>query len=72
MKKILAILLMLAALLASCDGKSPEIRNDVASYSIYVDTIRNHEYIILNGMYLGSIIHSESCPCKKGGEKNDD
>ena len=69
MKKILAILVMLAALLASCDGKKPEIRNNVASYSIYVDTIRGHEYIILNGMYLGGIIHSESCPCKKGGEQ---
>ena len=67
MKKILAILIMLVALLASCDGKNPEIRNDVASYSIYVDTIRGHEYIILNGMYFGDIIHSESCQCKKGG-----
>lgn len=67
MKKILAILVMLAALLASCDGKNPEIRNDVASYSIYVDTIRGHEYIILNGTHLGDIIHSESCQCKKGG-----
>ena len=69
MEKILAILIMLVALLASCDGKSPEIRNDVASYRIYVDTIRGHEYIILNGMYLGSIIHSASCQCKKGGEQ---
>lgn len=65
MKKILAILVMLAALMASCDGKNPEIRNNAASYSIYVDTIRGHEYIILNGMYLGDIIHSESCKCKK-------
>jgi hypothetical protein len=71
MKKILAILIMLVALLASCDGKKPEIRNDVASYSIYVDTIRGHEYIILNGMYFGDIIHSESCQCKKGGNDDD-
>ncbi len=67
MKKILTILIMLAALLASCNGKNPEIRNNVASYAIYVDTIRGHEYIILSGMYLGNIIHSESCPCKEGG-----
>ena len=67
MKKILAILVMLAALLASCDMKNPEIRNNKASYSIYVDTIRGHEYIILDGFHLGNIIHSESCPCKKGG-----
>lgn len=71
MKKNLAILVMLAALLASCDGKQAEVKNNNASYFIYVETIRGHEYIILNGMYLGSIIHSESCPCKKGG-KNDD
>ena len=69
MKKILAILIVLVALLASCDGKNPEIRNDVASYSIYVDTIRGHEYIILTGQYFGSIIHSASCQCKKGGEQ---
>jgi len=67
MKKILAILVMLAALLASCDGKNPEIRNDVASYSIYVDTIRGHEYIVISSMNSSNIIHSESCPCKKGG-----
>jgi len=69
MKKILAILILLIALLASCDGKNPEKRNDMASYSIYVDTIRGHEYIILNGMYFGDIIHSESCPCKKGEQE---
>ena len=67
MKKILAILIMLVALLASCDGKPAEKSNNAALYYIYVDTIRGHEYIILNGMYLGSIIHSESCQCKKGG-----
>ena len=66
MKKILAILILFVALLASCDGKNQEIRNDVASYSIYVDTIRDHEYIILSGNFLGDIIHSESCQCKKG------
>jgi len=65
MKKILAILVMLVALLASCDGKNAEIRNDVASYRIYVDTIRGHEYIIMKGDYCGNIIHSESCQCKK-------
>lgn len=66
MKKILAILVMLAALMASCDRKNPEIRNNAASYSMYVDTVRGHEYIILKGMYCSDIIHSESCQCKKG------
>lgn len=67
MKKNLAILVMLAALLASCDDYSHSESSNV-HYSIYVDTIRGHEYIILNGMYFGDIIHSESCPCKKGGK----
>ena len=65
MKKILAILVMLAALLASCEGKQAEVNNNNASYSIYVDTIRGHEYIIYDGYYSGNIIHSESCQCKK-------
>lgn len=68
MKKILAILIMLAALLASCDGHNPEARN-AAKYCIYVETIRGHEYIIFKGYYSGNIIHSESCPCKKGREE---
>jgi putative cell wall-binding protein len=67
MKKILAILVMLAALLASCEDSHSESSN--VNYSIYVDTIRGHEYIILNGMNFGDIIHSASCPCKKGGEE---
>jgi hypothetical protein len=65
MKKILAILLMLAALLASCEYSNLESSND--NYTIYVDTIRGHEYIIMQSFHNGNIIHSESCPCKKGG-----
>jgi hypothetical protein len=65
MKKILAILVMLAALLASCEDSHSESSN--ANYNIYVDTIRGHEYIIFHGIYKGNIIHSASCPCKKGG-----
>ena len=68
MKKIIAIMIMLAALLASCDDSHSESSN--ANYNIYVDTIRGHEYIIYHGYNKGNIIHSESCPCKKGG--NDD
>lgn len=66
MKKILAILLMLAALLASCDNGREKTTK--GRYSIYVDTIRGHEYVIMQGYYSGNIIHSESCPCKKGGK----
>ena len=72
MKKILAILIMLVALLASCDGKQAEVKNNNACYSIYVDTIHGHEYLILDGDFSGNIIHSESCQCKKGGKENDD
>ena len=67
MKKILAILITLAALLASCDGKIPETRRRAAANTIYVETIRGHEYIIFNGFHSGNIIHSEGCPCKEGG-----
>lgn len=69
MKKILAILILLVALLASCDSsgiKTKPTESSYVSYNIFVDTIRGHEYIILDGYHLGNIIHSESCPCKKG------
>ena len=65
MKKILAILIMLVALLASCDDSHSESAN--INYNIYVETIRGHEYIIYDGDFSGNIIHSESCQCKKGG-----
>lgn len=66
MKKILAILVMLVALLASCDGRRPETKN-AGVYQVYIETIRGHEYIIFSSYHSGNIIHSESCPCKKGG-----
>ena len=65
MKKILAILIMLVTLLASCD--TGQEKTTKGYYSIYVETIRGHEYIIMQGDLNGNIIHSESCPCKKGG-----
>ena len=37
--------------------------------AIYSICIEGHEYIILNGYRKGSIIHSESCPCKKEAKK---
>lgn len=70
MKKILAILILLVTLLASCDNgsiKTKRTETSYVSYNIFIDTIRGHEYIILDGYHLGNIIHSESCPCKKGG-----
>lgn len=68
MKKILAILVMLAALLASCKDDSHSESSNV-QYVIYVDTIRGHEYIIIKSLHSSNIIHSASCPCKKGGEQ---
>lgn len=65
MKKILAILVMLVALLASCDDN---VVSQNGSYHICVDTIKGHEYLVLTGSYFGHIIHSESCQCKKGGD----
>ena len=38
-----------------------------ASTFIYSIEIEGHEYIIFDGAYKGGIVHSESCPCKKGG-----
>ena len=68
MKKILAILILLVALLASCgDSKLPAEQKSNGIYSIYVDSIRGHEYIVIKSMHSSNIIHSESCPCKKGG-----
>lgn len=51
MKKILAILIMLVALLASCDSsgiKTKQTETSYVSYNIFIDTIRGHEYIILD------------------------
>lgn len=36
-----------------------------SSAIIYSISIEGHEYIVFDGAYKGSIIHSESCPCKK-------
>jgi len=66
MKKILAILIMLAALLASCEDSHSESSN--IHYNIYIETIRGHEYIVIKSMNSSNIIHSASCPCKKGGD----
>lgn len=38
-----------------------------ASTVIYSIEIEGHEYIIFEGLRKGGIIHSESCPCRKGG-----
>lgn len=54
MKKILAILIMLAALLASCDDN---VVSQNSSYHICVDTIKGHEYLVITGAYFGDMEH---------------
>ena len=43
--------------------------NPVVGVRIYSIDIEGHVYIVFDGHYKGSIIHSESCPCKKGATK---
>ena len=38
--------------------------NPVMGVHIYSIDIEGHCYIVFDGHYKGSIIHSESCPCK--------
>ena len=74
MKKLIFILIMTLCLsFTACnDNYNTESRNVVSesySYSIIKVKVDNHDYIVAknnNGYGEGiSIIHSESCPCKK-------
>jgi hypothetical protein len=75
MKKILAILIMLVALLASCDDETAEQKQErLQRFS--TDTFceveyKGHSYIMFlygrdNQGYSG-LTHNPDCPCKKGG-----
>lgn len=59
-----------ALAIAGCE-EPPSVKKQVETidYSVLTLEIKGHEYIILDGCYKGNIIHSESCPCKKGGAK---
>lgn len=67
MKKILVIIALALALVSCVDSERLESSN--GCYIIFADTIKGHEYIIMDGYHSGNIIHSASCPCKKGGEE---
>lgn len=42
-----------------------ELVDDGGSTMLYIYRVDNHEYIATNH---GGILHSESCPCRKGKE----
>ena len=59
-----------ALAIAGCE-EPPGVKKHVEPINYIVRTleIKGHEYIIFEGCNKGNIIHSESCPCKKGGAK---
>lgn len=70
MKKLL-ILSILAFGLVGCEKckKSIEYDNTWANHGYTIITkvvqIEGHKYIILCGSHAGTIIHAESCDCRK-------
>jgi hypothetical protein len=70
MKKlfILPILMLSLAGCIKCE-ETPEYDNAWAKHGNCIITkvirIEGHRYIILCGSYAGTIIHAESCDCKK-------
>ena len=67
MKKLIFILIMTLCLsFTSCDNgaNTPVCKLLYYKYSVYMVKIDNHDYLVAKGHGI-SIIHSESCPCKK-------
>ena len=66
MKKLIFILIMTLCLsFTSCDdGANTPIIKIPHIYKVYMVKIDNHDYLVAKGNGI-SIIHSESCPCKK-------
>jgi uncharacterized protein YcfL len=70
MKKLF-ILPILMLSLTGCNQckETPEYDNAWAMYGSSIMTkvvqIEGHRYIVLRGTYAGTIIHAESCDCKK-------
>lgn len=68
MKKILILVGLLILLTSTeCEDKKAETRTN--TYTIYVDTVFEHEYIIVEALHAIDMEHSASCPCKKGGRQ---
>lgn len=60
MKKLILILALLS-MLSSCRSKDNVLVKSNIAYSVYVEQIDRHEYIIVRGTYSISIIHKYDC-----------
>ena len=73
MKKIL--LAIAIALAAGCTqevedyGSAQWVCHGCGIHTKVVE-IENHKYILMRGFKCGSIIHAESCPCKKSSKQD--
>jgi len=73
MKKILAILILLAALLASCGvSEDKETMQQFSTENFCEVEYKGHSYIMFmySVGYVGyaGLTHNPDCPCKKGGD----
>ena len=73
MKKILAILIMLVALLTSCDTSANQEEAQEITSTFREVNYKGHSYIMFKYCtgYQGyaGLTHNPDCPCKKGGEQ---
>ena len=73
MKKILAILILLVALLASCNNASKQEQlQQFSDENFYEIEYKGHSYIMFMYSFghqgYAGITHNPDCPCKKGGD----
>ena len=72
MKKLIFILIMTLCLsFTACDDSANTPISEISDISyrckVYMVKIDNHDYLVARGHGI-SIIHSESCPCKKNNK----
>lgn len=67
MKKLTFILMMTLCLTFTACKNIKNTTNKISTIVYTVDKVKvdNHDYILAQGSYGVSIIHSESCECKK-------
>lgn len=74
MRKMLAILILLTALLASCKpvSKQEELQQ-FSDENFYEIEYKGHSYIMFMHDFghqgFAGLTHNPDCPCKKGGEE---